>query len=239
MGTQKKLLMILCVIFACVNIAFQDLHAPFDEATDDNHEFPMVTEVSKSQHAHSFILRKSKELERPSFKLELSTARTSQECRLEWDLEKKFNLTNQWLERELPILISAIRDDRTLEKDHSHRRLSLERMRRGRIKRDEIEQYHNFTEGDVVYITLTQKHCRQREQVMDFWAIPWNCLYGKKTTGDPLDISNVYGIEVAMMAPRHMHDGIIHFMCKSTMDDSNLILRGVSPSTRPEQNKTE
>ena len=130
------------------------------------------------------------------------TNRTSQECRLQWDIEKKLNLINMWLERDLPILAGAVR-----QKD------------------------------DMVYITLTQAHLRQNNNVaMDFRKIPWKCMYGTSATEKDQTHYEVFAEHVPTKRGDH---AIVDLMCNFTMEENHdLVVDGISPTKLPNLNAT-
>ena len=161
----------------------------------------------------------------PVFGSELSGSSRSRslECRIKWDLEKKIHLTNNWLEMELPILISVIRHDRRTK-----------RRRANNHKIQDSKFYRNAKE-DLVYIIFTQRHGMQRSSVMDFRSVPWKCLYGRGEKEDRRD-----NYELATFAPHSNHgkDDII-LMCNATIDNPTLLLKGVSPTVLPSQTRVD
>ena len=91
---------------------------------------------------------------------------TGLECRVQWDLEKKTNLIDRWVELDLPILTSVVRDDRAKRREK------------------EKKSYKNLKE-DIVYITLTHAHGKRRKNVaLNFKKIPWMCIYGRRESED-------------------------------------------------------
>mmetsp|Transcript_29363 Transcript_29363/g.79493 ORF Transcript_29363/g.79493 Transcript_29363/m.79493 type:complete len:173 (-) Transcript_29363:14-532(-) len=86
---------------------------------------------------------------------QLRAGGTSVDCRMKWDLKKNTHLINQWLEMELPILVTAIRHDRG-KKTQNH----------------EESKYYQNTKDDIVYAILTERPHRQSNKVMNFQLIP-------------------------------------------------------------------
>ena len=249
---QKKMvskhnIVVYLFIFAVCCLTYQNLYVAFHSVTSDDYELDLlISSPTPGTPEQREYLSQSKLL----LDLDLdssvrASSRTSRECRLQWDLEKKVNLTNTWLEMQLPILISAIRDDRG-EKSHSNnisaqttqRRLKRSGKRQKRRQGNKKKDFYQNTKEDIVYITLTQAHCRQRRKVFDFKKIPWTCIYGRKSTigktsriidGKDDDVRQ----ELAAFIPQDKPEAIINLLCNSTMDDS-FVLKGIYPTLLPD-----
>ncbi len=92
---SKENVLYLSIIIVCY-LTFNNLRISFHLDTRDWLDLDSPTQIVPQQQS---VLPKSSSWSNS----------TSQECRLQWDLEKKTNLTNMWLERDLPILTSVVR----------------------------------------------------------------------------------------------------------------------------------
>ena len=132
------------------------------------------------------------------------------ECRVQWDLEKRTNLIDRWVELDLPILTSVVRDDRAKKQNP--------------IADDENWRFYKNLKEDMVYITLTQNHvltygqARGKEVALDFKKIPWMCIYGRRESedGQTHDWEESAYHEFAMHVQTKKPVFIINLMCNHT-----------------------
>lgn len=153
-------------------------------------------------------------------RLSSPSGQTGLECRVQWDLEKKTNLIDRWVELDLPILTSVVRDDR------------------GKRIEKENKSYKNLKE-DIVYITLTHAHGKRGKNVaLNFKKIPWKCIYSRRKSknGQTHDREDSIHHEFAEHMQSELPLDIINLMCNYTIDGDAWILTEISPTKLPDLN---
>ena len=146
------------------------------------------------------------------------SSRTGLECRVFWDYEKKTNLIDRWVELDLPILTSVVRDDRAKKE-------VLER---------EKKFYKNLKQ-DIVYITLTHAHGKRGKNVaMNFKNILWKCIYGRRLSENGRTHHQIVYHEFAEHVQSKKPLDIINLMCNHTKNGDDWVLKGISPTKLPD-----